>query len=144
MVKKVLVAPLDWGLGHATRSIPVILELQRQGANVVMATSGEAWSLLKLEFPELSMLELPSYQVKYPLSGSLAVSMLRQLPKFRKAIREENRLLNKYVADLKIDAVISDNRFGCWTSTARSIFITHQSNPIMPPGFSWMSAWVRS
>ncbi len=37
-----LVAPLDWGLGHATRCIPIINELIQQGAQVIVAASGLA------------------------------------------------------------------------------------------------------
>ena len=135
---------MDWGLGHATRSIPIIRELQTQGAEVILASSGDAFSLLKLEFPELLMLELPSYRPVYPSKGSMVFTMVRQLPKFRRAIREENRRVAQFVIEHGIDAVISDNRFGCWSSRARSVFITHQSNPIMPSGFTWMSPLVRN
>ncbi|HRI80225.1 MAG TPA: hypothetical protein PLR06_11885, partial [Cyclobacteriaceae bacterium] len=143
MVKKILVAPLDWGLGHATRCIPVIRELQRQGAGVIIASSGDALSLLKIEFPEMMALALPAYQPVYPDKGSIVLAMMKQFSKFRKVIREENRLIEKYVADHRIDAVISDNRFGCWSLRATSVCITHQLNPIMPQGFKWLSPWVR-
>ena len=55
--QKVLVAPLDWGLGHATRSIPIIRELQLKGCEVVIASSGNALILLKSEFPGLKFFE---------------------------------------------------------------------------------------
>ncbi|MBU3745270.1 MAG: glycosyl transferase family 28, partial [Sediminibacterium sp.] len=32
---KVLVAPLDWGLGHATRCIPIIAALLSEGYEVM-------------------------------------------------------------------------------------------------------------
>jgi hypothetical protein len=34
--KKVLIAPLDWGLGHATRCIPVITALLELGYHVTI------------------------------------------------------------------------------------------------------------
>ena len=144
MVRKVLVTPLDWGLGHATRCIPVIRELRKQGAEVIIASSGDAYTLLQLEFPESVILELPSYRPVYPAKGSMVFSMVSQIPKFRDTISEENRRVNQYVVEHGIDVVISDNRFGCWSPGARSVFITHQSNPIMPSGFSWMSPLVRN
>ena len=39
------------GLGHATRSIPVVRELIKQNARVLIAGDGSSLSLLKQEFP---------------------------------------------------------------------------------------------
>ena len=47
---KVLVAPLDWGLGHATRCIPVIRELLLKNCTVFLAADGKVKAL----FPEIS------------------------------------------------------------------------------------------
>ena len=49
--KRVLVAPLDWGLGHATRCIPVINALIVQGFEVVLAGDNAVESLLKNLLP---------------------------------------------------------------------------------------------
>jgi UDP:flavonoid glycosyltransferase YjiC (YdhE family) len=37
MIKRVLIAPLDWGLGHTARCIPIIQELLQQGHQVIFA-----------------------------------------------------------------------------------------------------------
>ncbi|MCB0553634.1 MAG: glycosyl transferase family 28, partial [Phaeodactylibacter sp.] len=63
---RILVAPLDWGLGHATRCVPVIRELQRQGAEPVLATAGRAAAYLQAEFPGLELIEFPAYDIRYP------------------------------------------------------------------------------
>jgi hypothetical protein len=34
---RILIAPLDWGLGHTTRCIPVINELLMQDCEVILA-----------------------------------------------------------------------------------------------------------
>ena len=68
---KIIVAVLNWGLGHATRSIPVITALKEEGFEPVLASDGEALLLLRKEFPELQWLELPSYHISYPRKGSL-------------------------------------------------------------------------
>ena len=67
--KRILVAPLNWGLGHATRSIPVINALIEEGFQPVIASDGIALSLLQKEFPELKSYELPSYNISYPKKG---------------------------------------------------------------------------
>lgn len=142
-MKRVLVAPLDWGLGHATRCIPIIQELQRQECDVILAGSGGSLNLLKAEFPSLVSVELTGYNPVYPTSGSMVWSMARQLLKFKNVIRKEHLELEQLVRNQHIDIVISDNRYGCWTTQVPSIFITHQSNILMPKRFGWLAPIVR-
>jgi predicted glycosyltransferase len=141
--KKVLVTPLDWGLGHATRCIPVISELQRQRCDVTIAGSGDSLALLKGEFPGLPFIELPGYQPRYPRNGSMVTAMVRQLPHFMRVIAAEHRALERIVQNEKIDLVISDNRYGCWSDRTYSVFITHQSNIMMPARFGILQPLVR-
>ena len=140
--KKVLVAPLDWGLGHATRSIPVIREFQLQGCEVIIASSGDALILLKGEFPRLRFFELTSYQATYSQNLPLILKVLFQLPKFLFVIRKEHSELELIVKEQQIDLVISDNRFGCWTKLVPTVFITHQVNIQMPFALKWMQGII--
>lgn len=124
---RVLVAPLDWGLGHATRCIPVIKELLAREVDVWLAGEGAQEQLLKMEFPLLPFLELPGYRIKYAKTKKgLIWKMLRQGPKMRIAIGNEHRWLKKMVKEHDFDAVISDNRFGLHHEKIPCIFITHQ------------------
>ena len=124
---RILVAPLDWGLGHATRCIPVIYELLQQECEVWIAAEGAQEALLKQEFPGLSFLSLPGYRVKYGHSaGSTVWNILFQTPKIVRAIKRENEWLEKTVREHHFDAVISDNRYGLHHPTIPSIIITHQ------------------
>ena len=126
---RILVAPLDWGLGHATRCIPVIYELLHQGCEVWLATDGPQEALLTHEFPELLFLSLPGYRVKYGLAAPAMVwSILLQTPKIVRAIKNENNWLKKMVNEHDFDAVISDNRYGLYHSSIPCIIITHQLN----------------
>jgi len=126
---RILVAPLDWGLGHATRCIPVIYELLHQGCEVWLATDGPQEALLTHEFPELLFLSLPGYRVKYGLTApAMLLNILRQTPKIVRAIKQENNWLKKMVNDHDFDAVISDNRYGLYHSSIPCIIITHQLN----------------
>src|SRR5829696_4851930 len=97
---KVLVAPLDWGLGHATRCIPIIRELLRQGCSVLLAGEGKGKTLLQLEFPELPFLHLPGYRIEYASSGwGLALKIVAQIPKILSAIKAEQAWLEKVVEE---------------------------------------------
>ncbi|RXG33269.1 conserved hypothetical protein [Leeuwenhoekiella marinoflava DSM 3653] len=125
--KTILVAPLNWGLGHATRSIPIIHALLTEGFQVIIGSDGPALQLLQKEFPQLEFLEFPSYKIEYAKNGKrFKWKMLLRSPKVLKAIRQERELLKKLVKDKKIDAVISDNRLGLYHNDIPTVFVTHQ------------------
>ena len=130
--RRVLIAPLDWGLGHATRCIPIIDELVKRGCEVSIASSGSALALLKKEHPRIRFFELPSYKATYSAQIPLMISVFLQLPKFLQAINREHKQIEKIIADQSIELVISDNRFGCWSKNVPSVFITHQTMIQMP------------
>ena len=125
--KKILIAPLNWGLGHATRCIPVIRELMRLGYNPVLAGDGKSFELLKKEFPELPHFELPSYDITYSKKGYLLLfKLLLRSPAFIQSIKKEKKIVEQLVEEEKIDGIISDNRFGVRSSKIPSVFVTHQ------------------
>lgn len=140
--KKILIAPLDWGLGHATRCIPIIQEFLNRRCEVQIASSGRALALLKQEFAALRFHELVSYDAHYSKTFPLAVSLFFQVPKFLGRIKEEHRQIERIVRDEQIEVVISDNRYGCWSAQVPSVFITHQVNILMPRVLRWMEPWV--
>lgn len=124
---KVLVAPLDWGLGHATRCVPIIRQLLNDRAEVILAASGKGKRLLQQEFPQLRMLHLPGYEIEYASSTfAMPFKIVAQIPKLLSAIKKERDWLKKLMAKERIDLVISDNRYGLHHPGARSVFITHQ------------------
>jgi uncharacterized protein (TIGR00661 family) len=135
--KRVLVAPLNWGLGHASRMIPVIGELLRQNAEVIIAADGRPLELLKHEFPDLKKIRLPGYDITYQSAGSFAASIMGQVPKIITSYFSEKRAIDKLIEEEKIDMVISDNRYGLHTKKARCVFVTHQLAIRMPAGLKW-------
>lgn len=124
---RILVAPLDWGLGHATRCIPVIKELIARGCDVWIGSEGAQAALLQKEFPELPFLALPGYRIGYGSSArGLFWKVIIQIPKMLRVIRSENEWLKQMVAKYDFAAVISDNRYGLHYEKIPCIFITHQ------------------
>lgn len=129
MKKRILVAPLNWGIGHATRCIPIINALIEQNFEPVIASDGAALALLKKEFKQVIFIELPAYNVTYSKSkSSFKWRLFRQLPKIKKAILKEHLAIKKIVHDYAIEGIISDNRMGVYSSKIPSVFITHQLN----------------
>lgn len=132
---RVLVAPLDWGLGHATRCIPVIRQLLQRGCYVMIGAEGAAEHLLRTEFPQLHYLPLQGYRVRYAKTGlGLAAALVWQLPRLLSTVKEENAWLQKKVEQYDIDAVISDNRYGLHHPGIYSVLITHQLQIQTPLG----------
>lgn len=120
-------APLDWGLGHATRCLPVINELIKQGCEVWLAGFGHSGALLREAFPKLPYLPINGYNVFYQKANKkLPYSIALQSFKIRKAIVHENQILAGLMERYQFDAIVSDNRFGMYSGKAYSIFITHQ------------------
>lgn len=132
--KRILICPLDWGLGHATRCIPIIRLLLQKNAEVVIAADAGPLALLKQEFPQLTFVQLKGYNIQYPKSGSMKLKMLLSIPKIVTGIKDEHAQLDKIIDEHKIDIVISDNRYGCWSKKVKSIFITHQLTIKAPIG----------
>lgn len=141
-MKKILVAPLNWGLGHASRCIPVIEALIKQGYLPVIASDGPALELLKKEFPDLVAYELPSYNIHYSKNGNLLNALLiLQAGKILKAIKKEYEVTQEIIAKEKIGGIISDNRFGVRSEKVFSVYITHQLQVFS--GFTtFFTSWI--
>ncbi|MGY5355267.1 glycosyltransferase [Wenyingzhuangia sp. IMCC45467] len=136
--KKIIVAPLNWGWGHASRCIPIIREIINLDYVPVIASDGAALAFLQKEFPTLEYIELPSYGIKYGKSFSL--SMCLNLPKILAGIIREHSVIKQYISLNKkqIVGIISDNRLGVYHPQISSVYITHQLN--IKAGF--FSKWV--
>lgn len=126
-----MVAPLNWGLGHASRCVPLIRALQDLGAEVQLASDGQALAFLKATFPALIFHELPAYDINYA-GKSMTLSMLRQSAKMLGAVVREQQAAKKLVEEQAFDAIISDSRFGVFCKKIPSFFISHQLHLIAP------------
>ena len=125
--KRILVAPLNWGLGHATRCIPIIEELSNNGFEPIIASDGPALLLLQKEFPNLKSFELPSYNIRYANKGKyLKWKLLFQTPGILKTIKKERHATKILVEQENLSGIISDSRFGVYYDHLPNVFISHQ------------------
>jgi uncharacterized protein (TIGR00661 family) len=138
--KNILIAPLNWGLGHATRCIPIIKALQENNYIPIIASDGIALELLRKEFPYLQSLELPSYQIEYAKNGkNFKWKLLKNCPKMIEAVLDEKKMVKKWIKKYSIDGIISDNRLGVFSQKVPSVFITHQLN-VMTGSTTWITS----
>lgn len=126
-IQRVLIAPLDWGLGHATRCIPIIKAFQLLHYEVIIAADGSSAKLLTNEFPELRVVYLDGYHIQYASTAKgLPWKLFLQIPKILSSIKKEHQWLDTIIEKEKIDLIISDNRYGLCTKKIPCVFITHQ------------------
>ncbi|MFV8226376.1 glycosyltransferase [Christiangramia aquimixticola] len=140
---RILVAPLNWGLGHATRCIPIVKELEFAGFEPVIASDGEALKLLKKEFPHLIHLKLPSYKIRYTKKSRLLKwKLLAESFRIQKVIKAEQIQTEAIVREYEIQGIISDNRFGVRSNSLdKHVFITHQIN-VLSGRFTFLSSFL--
>ena len=127
----VLIAPLNWGLGHATRMIPLINHCLSVGKTVTLASDGDALELLRREFPDLAYYELPGYDIRYAKNNT-SLKIISQAPKIALKVTAECKAMASIVKECKPDLIISDNRLGVRHPDIRSVVVTHQVNLISP------------
>lgn len=141
-MKNILVAPLNWGLGHTTRCIPVINALIQNGFTPILASDGVALALLKKEFPDLLTLELPSYHIEYAKKASnFKWKLIKNSPKTINAILTEKKIVKQLIKEYELSGIISDNRLGVHSKKVPSVFITHQLN-VLSGKTTWISSKI--
>ncbi|MDD4969037.1 MAG: hypothetical protein PHT07_06370 [Paludibacter sp.] len=141
---KILICPLNWGLGHATRCVPIIRQLMNEGHEPVLVSDGYPLAFLKQEFPTLRTIEYPSYSIYYASGKSQVGAMLFNFPNIITGIINEHIWLKNLLNREHFDKVISDNRFGMWNNRVHSVYITHQLMVKMPSGLKFLEPLVHA
>ena len=146
---RVLIAPLNWGLGHAARCVPLVNRFLAKGDEVVLGGDGESLVLLRKHFPTLPMVRLANLSLSYSKGRSQVGAMLRALPKIVCAAWKDHHLLGELLDRELFDLVVSDNRFGLFSRKTRCVYVTHQLYIRLPrryrrlePLAAWLHGWI--
>ncbi len=143
MQKTILYAVLNWGLGHASRSIPIIRYLLKQNYKVIIASDGAALQLLQKEFPNVLSIQAPSYNIFYSKTKAFFyVNLLNQLPSLKKTISNEHIFSEKIIKQYNVDIIISDNRYGFYSKNIPCFLICHQLHLLLPKNISFLSSII--
>lgn len=133
---RILVAPLDWGLGHVSRTIPIIRSLREMGHEVLFAGDNSQQRFVAGHFPALTFLHLRGYNVRYSRKKStLLLKIISQIPSILRSIRYERKWLTRAIEEHRIDAVISDNRYGLYHAHIPCVIMTHQLQVLSGSGW---------
>ena len=141
-VLKVLVCPLDWGIGHATRSVPVIRKFIESGDEVVIAADGRPYEFLKKEFPGCRLVRLRGARITYSRGRGFLFQIFRLSPVLLWSYFRERRDIKKLIRLEHADIIVSDNRYGLWNKKCYCILITHQIGIIFPPPVQFLSGII--
>lgn len=135
-VKNILIAPLDWGLGHTTRCVPLIRYILQLGHNVLFAGNESQRAYMQATIPGITCLHLDGYNVSYTQNANtFMLKIMQQVPSILRVIKEEYKWLKKIVAEHNIDAVISDNRYGLYHTNIPCVIMTHQLQVLSGKGW---------
>ena len=134
----ILVAPLNWGLGHASRCVPLIQRFLDEGHEVILGGDGESLTLLRRQFPKLRYTYLAPLRLRYSASRRQVWAMLKALPKLIAWAYKDHAMLQALLREEKIDRVVSDNRFGLYADGVETVYITHQLHILLPSPWRWL------
>ena len=126
--KTILVCPMDWGLGHATRVVPIVEILKKKNVNLILGADNRPLDFLKQRYPELEIIKFPGYVPRYPVRRAMAFKMLSEMPEMIKQADKAHLFLENLIEEKNIDLVISDNRYELWSSKVKTVFVSHQLN----------------
>ena len=144
---KILIAPLNWGLGHATRCIPLIRRCLNKGAEVVLGGTGESLQLLREYFPELTTVELAPLNLHYSKGKSQIGAMVSAIPQVLRFARQNRERVKRVVDEMGIELIFSDNCFGVYSPLCENVYITHQLHICLPKGWKWLeplASWIHA
>lgn len=126
--KKVLISPLNWGMGHVSRCIPLIHSLNKNGNEVLIAADEFQTEILKQYFPTNDFIYHKGYPFKFSANGNFFWDLLRSFFGLKKRLNVELSEVEKLVTKHNIDFVFSDHRYGFRSENCHSILLTHQIN----------------
>lgn len=139
--KNIILSPLDWGLGHASRMVPVARYLNKKN-NVVIVCGLCAMPFLRNELPDNEIIAINDRPIRYPKKKITVFTMLRWIPVIIRNALNEHRFVKRLIRQRKIDAVFSDNRYGLIFKNIDCFIFTHQIYPKLPKGFGLLERIV--
>ena len=144
---KILIAPLNWGLGHASRCVPLVQHLLNEGHEVILGGDGESLTLLRKHFPKLRYTYLAPLNLRYSAGSRQVWAMIKAMPQLLKWAIQDHLMLKTLLREEHIDQIISDNRFGLYLKQGQTtsndvkqpqtIYLTHQLHIMLPRGWKW-------
>jgi hypothetical protein len=143
--KRILISPLNWGLGHVMRLVPLIRQFQFQGNTILIACDAEQQRILEHELHQVTYIPFEGYPFAFT-GKSFRLDLARKFSNLSRFVAAETSQVNALVKAHAIDVVISDQRPGFRSDTVPSVLISHQLElplPVYLKPAQWIySRWV--
>ena len=139
--KRILFSALNWGMGHVSRCIGLIQQLEKNGNVILIACDSAQKSVFEEYFPSLLYLNHEGYPFRFNGKGNFEMDLVGCFPILRKRMSKEVEEVTTYLSQNKIDLIISDHRYGFRNDNTTSIFITHQLNLPVKWYASFIQKW---
>ena len=123
--KNILICPLEWGLGHAARMIPLAKKLMARNCRIFIGAGQKHLALFRAELDGVTLIDFPGFNPRYSKYLPQYLAMLFRTPSLFFQMIREHYLLRKIIFNHNIDIVISDNRLGLWNRSITSVYVTH-------------------
>lgn len=137
--KRILISPLNWGMGHVSRCIPLIDLFLKNGNEVIVACNPMQKEIFKAYFVDLTLVDHLDYPFDFAGKGSFELDLMKQFGALRSRLKSELKETESMVKQYGIDIVVSDHRYGFRSSSCHSVFLSHQLNlPVR-----WYEKWVQ-
>ena len=131
---KIIYSVCSWGLGHATRSLPVMQRLIDENNEITIISDGRPLELLKKELGnKIEYVNIPDYPML--LSENARQFMAKSIvywPLFIRKMQSGLSKLTKMLETKKCDIIISDGRYDTYSKKIPSFFISHQMRIMNP------------
>ncbi len=131
---KLIYGICSWGLGHATRSLPIIRKLIKENNEITIISDGRSLELLKKELNEtVKYINIPDYPMLISEnSRQFIAKSIIYWPLFIKKMESGLQKLTKIVKKNHYDLIISDGRYDIYNKKIPSYFISHQMRIMNP------------
>jgi spore coat polysaccharide biosynthesis predicted glycosyltransferase SpsG len=136
----ILICPLEWGLGHAGRMLPLARKFKEQGHRVIIASGNEHLAFFKTEIPDLEFVCFTGFKPGYSRILPQYLHLLLRVPVLFWHILKEHIRIKKLIDKESVDILISDNRFGLWNKNITTVYITHMPRIPFPAGFRFLES----
>ena len=124
--KRIGFSVLNWGLGHVTRCVSLIEQLKRQSNSVFVFCNQEQRSIFRQYIKEVEFIDHKGYPFDFRGKGNFKLDLFRSLFALYSYAKKDSEFAKESVQLYDLDLIISDQRYGFFTSQVPSIFITHQ------------------
>lgn len=124
---KILFGVFEWGLGHMTRSSPVISALLKRGHTVDVVATGRALVALREQFgTQCIYFDVPGVTSPYTSNSLLPIKFVAVIPQMLNDLRKAHKIVRKIIDAGKYDKIISDCRYDVYDKISNSYLINHQ------------------